>query len=138
MFVVVYNPSHINKLKDFRLNKNHSVNAFLHRSPVKESERSSMSGFSWQDSRPFHAQKKTHDSSSWLDLTPNFRQEIRQSHYRNDPVKYDLAKLGRGQGESINCAQHCVCIIFYKFLLHKTDCCIDFELKIIKLVWHFQ
>ena len=21
---------------------------------------------------------------------PNFRQEIRQSHYRNDPVKYDL------------------------------------------------
>ena len=29
-------------------------------------------------------------SSSWVDQAPNFRQEIRQSHYRNDPVKYDL------------------------------------------------
>ena len=26
----------------------------------------------------------------WADQVPNFRQEIRQSHYRNDPVKYDL------------------------------------------------
>ena len=32
-------------------------------------------------------------SSSWIDQAPNFRQEIRQSNYRNDPVKYDLNKV---------------------------------------------
>ena len=47
-----------------------------------------------EDSGPLHAQRKTRVSSSWLDQTPNFRQEIRQSHYRNNPVKYDL-----GDGE---------------------------------------
>ena len=78
-------------IKRLSPSENHSVSASLLRSPIKDSERSSMSGISWQDSRPFHAQRKPHDSSSWLDLTPNFRQEIRQSHYRNDPVKYDLA-----------------------------------------------
>ena len=100
-----------NKLKRLSSKENHSVSASLLRSPVKESERSSMSGFSWQDSRPFHAQKKTHNSSSWLDLTPNFRQEIRQSHYRNDPVKYDLAELRFGQTYSISHSQHRLCII---------------------------
>ena len=40
---------------------------------------------------PFQAQEKLLTSSSWVDQVPNFRQEIRQSHYRNDPVKYDLA-----------------------------------------------
>ena len=39
---------------------------------------------------PFHAQEKLLASSSWVDQVPNFRQEIRQSNYRNDPVKYDL------------------------------------------------
>ena len=39
---------------------------------------------------PLHAQEQLLNSSSWVDLVPNFRQEIRQSHYRNDPVKYDL------------------------------------------------
>ena len=29
-------------------------------------------------------------SSLWIDLAPDFRQEISQSHYRSDPVKYDL------------------------------------------------
>ena len=42
---------------------------------------------------PFHAQEEMLASSSWVDQAPNFRQEIRQSHYRNDPVKYDLGKL---------------------------------------------
>ena len=32
-------------------------------------------------------------SSSWFDQTLNFRQEIHQSHYRNDPVKYDLKEF---------------------------------------------
>ena len=40
--------------------------------------------------KPFHALEKLLTSSSWFDQVPNFRQEIRQSHYRNDPVKYDL------------------------------------------------
>ena len=40
---------------------------------------------------PFHAQDWLLNSSSWVGQVPNFRQEIRQSHYRNDPVKYDLA-----------------------------------------------
>ena len=43
------------------------------------------------DLQPFHAQEELPNSSSWFDQVPNFRQEIRQSHYRNDPVKYDLA-----------------------------------------------
>ena len=29
-------------------------------------------------------------SSSWLCKSPNFRQEIRSSYYRNDSLKYDL------------------------------------------------
>jgi hypothetical protein len=41
--------------------------------------------------KPFHALEDLPDSSSWFDQVPNFRQEIRQSHYRNDPVKYDLS-----------------------------------------------
>ena len=39
---------------------------------------------------PFHAQELLLKSSSWVGQVQNFRQEIRQSHYRNDPVKYDL------------------------------------------------
>ena len=39
---------------------------------------------------PFHAQDLLLNSSSWVGQVQNFRQEIRQSHYRNDPVKYDL------------------------------------------------
>ena len=39
---------------------------------------------------PFHAQELLLNSSSWVDQVPSFRQETRQSHYRNDPVKYDL------------------------------------------------
>ena len=43
---------------------------------------------------PLHAQEQLLNSSSWVDQVPNFRQEIRQSHYRNDPVKYDLRVMG--------------------------------------------
>ena len=43
--------------------------------------------------KPFHALKELLASSSWFDQVPNFRQEIRQSNYRNDPVKYDLNLL---------------------------------------------
>ena len=39
---------------------------------------------------PLHAQDEELDSSSWVDQVPDFRQEICQSHYRKDPVKYDL------------------------------------------------
>jgi len=42
---------------------------------------------------PFHAQDSQLNSSSWVGQVPNFRQETRQSNYRNDPVKYDLARL---------------------------------------------
>ena len=41
-------------------------------------------------SNSFHAQDLLLNSSSSVGQVPNFRQEIRQSHYRNDPVKYDL------------------------------------------------
>ena len=41
----------------------------------------------------FHAQEKVPNSSSRIDQVPDFRQEICQSHYRNDPVKYDLECL---------------------------------------------
>ena len=55
-------------------------------------ERSSMFQTSCQEVlAPFHAQEKLLTSSSWVSQVPNFRQEIRQSNYRNDPVKYDLA-----------------------------------------------
>ena len=37
-----------------------------------------------------HAKEKLQASSSWTGTAPNFRQEICQSNYRNDPVKYDL------------------------------------------------
>ena len=54
-------------------------------------ERSSMFQTSCQEVlAPFHAQEKLLTSSSWVSQVPNFRQEIRQSNYRNDPVKYDL------------------------------------------------
>ena len=39
---------------------------------------------------PLHAQDLLLNSLLWVGQVPNFRQEIRQSHYRNDPVKYDL------------------------------------------------
>ena len=41
-------------------------------------------------SKPFHAQEQLLTSLSWFDQVLIYRQEIRQSHYRNDPVKYDL------------------------------------------------
>ena len=71
---------------------NHSDNNLSLHHPRMGSERSSM----FQTSlggvlAPFHAQEKLLTSSSWVDQVPNFRQEIRQSHYRNDPVKYDLS-----------------------------------------------
>ena len=43
-----------------------------------------------ETSVPFHAQDDLLNSSTRISQVPNFRQEIRQSHYRNDPVKYDL------------------------------------------------
>lgn len=39
---------------------------------------------------PIHAQESPLNSSSWAGQVPIFRQENRQSHYRNEPVKYDL------------------------------------------------
>ena len=55
-------------------------------------ERSSMLQTSYQEVlAPFHAQEKLLTSSSWVSQVPNFRQEIRQSNYRNDTAKYDLA-----------------------------------------------
>ena len=43
---------------------------------------------------PFHAQEELLNSSLWVDQVPNFRQEIRQSNYRNDDLKYDLDIVG--------------------------------------------
>ncbi len=51
------------------------------------------SGSSQEAPQPFHAQESLLNSSSWVGQVPNFRQETRQSHYRNDPVKYDLAVM---------------------------------------------
>ncbi len=39
---------------------------------------------------PFHALDKP--CVSWLSQIPSFRQETCQAYYRNDPVKYDLAR----------------------------------------------
>ena len=39
---------------------------------------------------PFHAQEKLFCLLIVVEMTSNFRQEIRYSYYRNDPVKYDL------------------------------------------------
>ena len=39
-------------------------------------------------------------SSTWLSKASIFRQENRQSHYRNDPVKYDLNKKEVGKHNS--------------------------------------
>ena len=38
----------------------------------------------------FHAQEKLLYLLIVAEMTSNFRQEIRYSYYRNDPVKYDL------------------------------------------------
>ena len=42
---------------------------------------------------PFHAQEKLLVLIIVVEMTSNFRQEIRYSYYRNDPVKYDLKHL---------------------------------------------
>ena len=39
---------------------------------------------------PVHAQEKLLCLVIVAEMTSNFRQEIRYSYYRNDPVKYDL------------------------------------------------
>ena len=59
-------------------------------SSITEDKRSSISWRLWQTPASFHAQELLLNSSSWIGRVPNFRQKIRQSHYRNDPVKYDL------------------------------------------------
>ena len=42
---------------------------------------------------PFHAQEKLLVLIIVVEMTSNFRQEIRYSYYRNDPVKYDLNNI---------------------------------------------
>ena len=54
-------------------------------------QRSSRRGLAWAGAALLHAQGEMRSSSSWAGQAPNFRREIRQSHYRNDPVKYDLS-----------------------------------------------
>ena len=45
----------------------------------------------WVCSSPFsRSEPVTSPSSSWLRKVTSFRQETRQSYYRNDPVKYNL------------------------------------------------
>ena len=64
------------------------------------------------DSSPFHAQEEVLTSSSWTDQASDFRQEIRQSNYRNDTVKYDLmgeADLGSGPSTDLSCSP---CVIW--------------------------
>ena len=39
---------------------------------------------------PVHAREKLLGLIIVAEMTSNFRQEIRYSYYRNDPVKYDL------------------------------------------------
>ena len=42
---------------------------------------------------PVHAQDKLRHLVIVAEMTSNFRQEIRYSYYRNDPVKYDLNNI---------------------------------------------
>ena len=42
-------------------------------------------------------------SSSWLSKASIFRQENRQSYYRNDPVKYDLSVISDSKKDSPFC-----------------------------------
>ena len=72
--------------------KNHSdidhvrFGEMVYFSERSSTSRSNLSG----DQRPFHALDRPCLSSSWLSKDSGFRQETRQSYYRNDPVKYNL------------------------------------------------
>ena len=71
---------------------NHSAGIFSFVDARGNDKRSSMRGSQLRAGpRAFsRSGKRGTSSSSWAGWSPNFRQEIRQSHYRNDPVKYDL------------------------------------------------
>ena len=60
---------------------------------------------------PLHAQDEVHDSSSWIDQVPDFRQEICQSNYRNNPVKYDLNHRWRSTSQIILQILCCVLVL---------------------------
>ena len=71
---------------------NHSAGIFSFVDARGNNKRSSMRGSQLRAGpRAFsRSGKRGTSSSSWAGWSPNFRREIRQSHYRNDPVKYDL------------------------------------------------
>ena len=71
---------------------NHSAGIFSFVDARGKDKRSSMHGSQLRAGpRAFsRSGKRRTSSSSWAGKSPNFRREIRQSHYRNDPVKYDL------------------------------------------------
>ena len=72
------------------------------------------------DSSPFHAQEEMLTSSSWTDQASDFRQEIRQSNYRNDPVKYDLKgqpNLGSAPSTDLSCSP------WIMWIFHKSQSC---------------
>ena len=74
---------------------NHSAGVFSFVDARGKDKRSSMHGSQLRAGpRAFsRSGKRRTSSSSWAGKSPNFRREIRQSHYRNDPVKYDLTLL---------------------------------------------
>ena len=76
-------------LQDLRYD--HSVQVKLLRRAVGRNKRSSMR--MWPGRAAIFLitlRARLHTSSSWLCKSPNFRQEIRSSYYRNDSLKYDL------------------------------------------------
>ena len=56
-------------------------------------KQSSMFQTSKRISETFTLSERVAQLILWFDQVPNFRQEICQQHDRNDPVKYDLAKI---------------------------------------------
>ncbi len=74
--------------------KYHSDNFQLLCATVKQRKRSSMPRSSQRTTCGlFTLRDGSYSSSSWFAKTSNFRGEIRQSYYRNDPVKYDLIEI---------------------------------------------
>ena len=74
----------------------HSAGDQPERDPYGDTQRSSMRPVQFSLLPPFHAHGQALTSSSWRGWAPSFRRETRQSHYRNDPVKYDLDEASHG------------------------------------------
>jgi len=72
-------------------------------------------------------------SSSWMCKSPNFRQEIRSSYYRNDSLKYDLNVSNNLQNNRLFSSnnRHCFFFFFVSKVLKKTALFENLNFKLI-------